>query len=94
MTDKLFVNYTGVVAKDSDLCVYVNVILSDKDKKTLYKTESNRCTKPINGILEMYPLTPIHTHLNSYSYTYIFFSISTKGTSPKKLPRSQLSCLT
>ena len=77
MTDKLFVNFTGVIIKDAsnDISVIVNVVLSDKDKKTLFKTESGRCNKPINGILEMY------SHTLSPSTTQNFFHLILLSTS-------------
>lgn len=55
MTDKLFINFSNVKTADinDDISIIVTVILTDKDKKQLSKTESERCSKPFSGFLEM-----------------------------------------
>ena len=55
MADRLFVNFSNVKIADvsDDISIIVTVILTDKDKKQLLKKESERCSKPFSGFLEM-----------------------------------------
>lgn len=55
MTDKLFINFSNIQSSEvnDDASIIISAILSGDDKKQLLKTESDRCSKPFSGFLEM-----------------------------------------
>lgn len=56
MTEKLFVNFSNLKftdGNDSNIIIFVRLILTDKDKNVVYKVDSEKCSRPYSCFLEM-----------------------------------------